>query len=203
MEEKFENLRLLIMDMKENDSFIQTFWFSYKEIEYIGLIKRFLPKDNMKPYEFSLEFMKYPNIEDSITCIITYRSLQILKIEKFKEFFQIESNKIGDFRKTFEFILNRSIPLKIQKDISPIHKSAAIRALSIADSEDPRKIYCNHVKRHEGERSPYNSEKTKLLRPKLYEKLKEDKKISFCYYLNPDKEKTDAEILLNFCKNTK
>lgn len=203
MDEKFGNLRSLILDMKINNNFIQTFNFSYKKVNYIGLIKRFLSKDNMKPYEFSLEFMKYLNIDDSIKCIITYRSLKIDKIDEFKSFFQIDSNKDGNFRWLFESALARAIPTKVNNNISSLHRDAAVRVLSISDSEDPNKIYCNHVKRHEGERSPYNSEKTRLLRPRLYEKLKDDKRISFCYYSTPDKEKDDAEILLNFSKNIK
>lgn len=64
--EKFQNLRELIPNMKKENRFIQVFIFLYKKEEYIGVIKRFLQKDNKKPYGFSLNFFKGERLEYSI-----------------------------------------------------------------------------------------------------------------------------------------
>lgn len=50
-------------------------------------------------------------------------------------------------------------------------------------------------------RSIYNDNKTRLLRPTLYEEYKDDNTISFCYSNDEEKEKSDREIKFNFAKN--
>ena len=70
---------------------------------------------------------------------------------------------------------------------------------SLSKSENPNKIYCIGLRRNiKGSRSEYNKDKTKLLRPTLFQKFKNNKDISFCYSENKEKEKTDIEILENF-----
>ena len=51
-------------------------------------------------------------------------------------------------------------------------------------------------------RTQFNDNKTKILRPNLYLKFKEELAISFCYSNEKNDEKTDEEILLNFSKRT-
>ena len=46
-----------------------------------------------------------------------------------------------------------------------------VEILSKSDSEDPNKIYCNRVGGNNGSRSDFDSAKTKLLRPSLYNYL--------------------------------
>ena len=50
-------------------------------------------------------------------------------------------------------------------------------------------------------RTKYNDNKTRLLRPSLYDHFKNDKTISFCYKPLPSDEKDDNIIILNFSKN--
>lgn len=45
-----------------------------------------------------------------------------------------------------------------------------VNSLSQSDAEDPNKIYCFSVKRI-CKRSPFNNNKARLLRPKLYKKI--------------------------------
>lgn len=80
-------------------------------------------------------------------------------------------------------------------------------SLSKSDGEDVNKIYCFKVKRNPlksnntlGQRTPYNDNKTRLLRPTLYEKLGKETNISFCYSKNPEDEKSDDEILANWAQ---
>lgn len=50
------------------------------------------------------------------------------------------------------------------------------------------------------QRSPFNSDKTKLNRPALFQKLGGDPRRSFCYSNDPQKKKSDAEIIANINK---
>ena len=77
-------------------------------------------------------------------------------------------------------------------------------SLSHYDKEDANKIYCYKVIRNpkredgtNGRRSSFNDNKTRLLIPRLYEKLKDDPSISFCYSDDPTMEKSDEEIISN------
>lgn len=81
-------------------------------------------------------------------------------------------------------------------------KAAMVRSLSKSDSEDPNKIYCNKVKRNAegGQRSPFNADKTKLLRSSLFEHFRNEANVSFCYYDDPTMERDDTIILHNFSK---
>ena len=88
-------------------------------------------------------------------------------------------------------------------NISEIEKISMVNSLSISDAEDPRKIYCRNVKRNpEGQkRSMFNADKAKFLRKSLFEHFKDDKSVSFCFSIYPEKENDDAEILKKFAIN--
>ena len=127
----------------------------------------------------------------------------LIDAKKLREYFGIEySNNLGDIINQFSNQLGDSIPTNIKMNISDIEKQAMVRSLSISDSEDPEKIYCTMVRRNpEGKkRSEFNSDKTKLLRCKLFKYFKDDESISFCYSKEPERENDDATILKNFSK---
>ena len=90
----------------------------------------------------------------------------------------------------------------MNENVTQIQKKAMLSSLSKSDSENPNKLYCYKVKRNPlGEkRSPFNEDKTKILRPDLFEYFKNDKSISFCYKEEESLEKTTAEIIRNFAK---
>ncbi|XEO94929.1 DUF6037 family protein [Latilactobacillus sakei] len=52
-----------------------------------------------------------------------------------------------------------------------------------------------------GQRSEFNTEKNHKMRPDLFALYANDSRISFLYSENPDQEKTDSEIVLNFNQN--
>ena len=76
------------------------------------------------------------------------------------------------------------------------------------DERDPNNNgqYCFSVKRNpvvngtQYHRSPFNTDKTILKRPLLFNRLGSDTTISFLYTNDASKEKTDNEILLEFSK---
>lgn len=83
-----------------------------------------------------------------------------------------------------------------------------VESLSKSDSENPEKLYCYKVKRNPekqdgtlGQRSPYNDNKTRLLRTTLYDRLRSDTNISFCYSMNTLDENNDETIIMNWTNN--
>ena len=123
-----------------------------------------------------------------------------------REFFGIEyASNLGSMLHQLTEQIGRSVPpvVPAPNDISTIEKNAMVHSLSRSDAEDPNKVYCTHVRRNpnNGERSIFNSNKTKLLRPLLYDKLQNERHISFCYSFDKDKERTDSDILKHFAED--
>lgn len=145
-----------------------------------------------------------------------------MKANNLSDELQVEANvKINCWSQEIERIFWNWIQRKSWKYSSAIHwklrksdsyknvrkffengKSAMVRSLSKSDSEDPNKIYCNKVRRNRdgGQRSEFNSDKTRLLRPMLFREFCNDKSISFCYYADKEMENDDATIIRNFSK---
>lgn len=98
--------------------------------------------------------------------------------------------------KVLSVIPNAFIPKRKNKN-----KDTLLSFVISSDPEDPNKKYCFAVRRTGGTRRPYNDEKTKLLRPKLYDALGKYKEVSFLYSNDPNDEKDTTIIIGNFEKN--
>lgn len=202
-----ENLKLLKSDMKEKGWTICSFVFIYKKIEYIVLVKRFVGRER-RTAEYSLvklHFMRSDDLSHELQVEANSQRL-FVDAKTLREFFGIEyASNLGSILHQFTEQLGRSVPpvVPASSDISKIEKNAMVYSLSRSDAEDPNKIYCTHVRRNpnNGERSIFNSDKTKLLRPLLYDKLQNERHISFCYSVDKDRERTDSEILKHFAKD--
>ena len=198
------NLKLLNDDMKNKGWIITSFTFRYKTINYIVLVKRFLSEEKREnKYSLvKLEFMKENDLEDSL--LVEANSRQIFVDAKiFRQYFGIAYvPNLGDIFKQFYGIFGKSIPSTIKIVNTDFEKTAMVKSLSISDSEDPTKIYCTNVRRNpEGQkRSVFNSDKTKILRPRLYEYFKDEESISFCYSNDECRNNDDPTILKNFSK---
>ena len=198
------NLKLLNDDMKNKGWIITSFTFRYKTINYIVLVKRFLSEEKREnKYSLvKLEFMKENDLEDSL--LVEANSRQIFVDAKiFRQYFGIAYvPNLGDIFKQFYGIFGKSIPSTIKIVNTDFEKTAMVKSLSISDSEDPTKIYCTNVRRNpEGQkRSVFNSDKTKILRPRLYEYFKDEESISFCYSNDECKNNDEPTILKNFSK---
>ena len=202
-----ENLKLLKSDMKEKGWTICSFVFIYKKIEYIVLVKRFVGREQ-RTEEYSLvklHFMRSDDLSHELQVEANSQRL-FVDAKTLREFFGIEyASNLGSILHQFTEQLGRSVPpvIPASRDISEIEKNAMVYSLSRSDAEDSNKIYCTHVRRNpnNGERSIFNSDKTKLLRPLLYDKLQNERHISFCYSVDKDRERTDSEILKHFAKD--
>ena len=200
-----ENLKSLKDDMVSKNWTICSFIFSYKEIEYIVLIKRFVGTEKrVDTYALvKLHFMKADDLNDDLQVEANSRGL-IIDLKDLHKYFGIEyQENLGDIFRQFTDRLGGVIPLSVPDKISVIEKTAMVQSLSKSDSEDPNKIYCTKVKRNPngGQRSEFNSDKTKLLRETLFKHFRNDIGISFCYSDEISKENDDATILKNFANN--
>ena len=199
-----ENLRQLKEDMRNKGWTICSFLFKYKKIEYIVLVKRFVGTEKRidKYALVKLHFMKANNLSDELQVEANVKKL-IVDPKKLREYFGIEYREnLGNILQQFTENLGRVIPTKMSENSSKMEKSAMVRSLSKSDSEDPNKIYCNKVRRNRdgGQRSEFNSDKTRLLRPMLFREFCNDKSISFCYYADKEMENDDVTIIRNFSK---
>lgn len=200
-----ENLKSLKDDMVSKNWTICSFIFSYKEIEYIVLVKRFVGTEKrIDTYALvKLHFMKADDLKDDLQVEANSRGL-IIDLKDLRKYFGIEyQENLGDILRQFTERLGRAIPIAVPDNVSAAEKTAMVQSLSKSDSEDPNKIYCTKVKRNPngGKRSEFNADKTKLLRESLFEHFRNDIGISFCYSDDVNKENDDATILKNFATN--
>jgi len=198
----FENFRLLKSDMEAKGWVIEAFSFNYKNLDYVVLVKLFQDHE-VKVNRYALlkvEFLKANDIDDNLIVEANVREL-FTDARELREYFGIEwAENIGSILRQFNEHFAQFIPDKVDLSKSNLFKTAMNKSLSESDSEDPNKIYCYGVRRNpdNGTRSIFNDNKSRLLRPKLYEKFKGDNTVSFCYSPNSEREKSDEEIIRNF-----
>lgn len=183
---------------------ICSFIFEYKRIEYVVLVKRFVGAEKRADQYalVKLHFMKIDDLSDDLQVEANSRSL-IIDAKTLRLYFGIEySNNMGDILCQFTKQLGEIIPKTVPDRVSDIERKVMVKSLSISDSENPNKIYCNKVKRNpnNGQRSEFNADKTKLLRGSLFKHFYNEPNVSFCYFEEPSMKNDDATILRNFSK---
>lgn len=201
-----KNLESLEEDMKNKGWTITSFIFIYKNIEYIVLVNLFLDKKDKKNSFASvkLHFMKASCLEHNLEIEANIKQL-LCSAKVLREYSNINySENLGEILNQFTSYFGKYIPCFMNENVTQIQKKAMLSSLSKSDSENPNKLYCYKVKRNPlGEkRSPFNEDKTKILRPDLFEYFKNDKSISFCYKEEESLEKTTAEIIRKFSERS-
>nr|WP_041487982.1 DUF6037 family protein [Bacillus thuringiensis] len=205
------NLKDLKSDMEKKGWCIDSFLFKYKTQEFIVLVKLYLEgKGPVKPQYalVQLEFFKKGNIHDKLLVPANSASL-LTDASILRDYFGIDfGTSVGDAIQSFYRQLSLYIPTEVTTEKTPDQKVAIVESLSTSDKDDPNKIYCYSVQRNPekqsggyGERSPYNDNKARILRPTLYEKLKTEIHVSFKFSADPKKHEEDGIILYNWAKN--
>lgn len=208
MSNVFENLKKLKNDMEEKGWVMDSFLFRYKNINYIVLVKLYAEDEKKPKYALlKLEFIQQDDFNNRL-CIPTNSNgfmTEIVSIIVIKNFFRVEyQENLGNFKDQFQEYLAGFIPAEVLENKNDTERRAMVIDLSESDSENPNKLYCTSVMRNpevngrQKERSIYNDNKTRLLRPELYREYAKERTISFRYSENPDDEKTTAEIMKNF-----
>ena len=204
-----ENLKSLKEDMQNKGWVISSFCFNYENSEYIALVILYQPNETKQ--EFGLLKIDFLRANDISQHLLTEANATRLlgSAKEIREFFGIKfGEKIGDSLRAFYRHLGTFVPKLVPMNINDSQRTAMVASLSHDDAENANKIYCYKVRRNpqkengtNGQRSPFNDNKTRLLRFTLYEKLKDDWTLSFCYSEDPKKEKSDEEIIRNWSNN--
>lgn len=205
------NLKLLKVDMEKKGWVIDSFLFKYKNQTFVVLVKLYGENEKREKYSLvNVEFLRQGNLKDSLEVAANSNGF-LVSAKTLREYFNIEFSKnLGDILKQFNQHFSSFIPTEVKETKSAIEEKATVSSLSKSGGDDPDKLYCYKVKRNplkangeSGERSPYNDNKTRILRRVLYEKLSGDKHLSFCYSSDRNDVKSDDEIIYNWAKNNK
>ncbi|KFF30869.1 hypothetical protein BBOMB_0186 [Bifidobacterium bombi DSM 19703] len=191
--------------MEKKNWTICSFLFYYKKVEYIVLVKRFVGEETkVSKYALvKLHFMRSGDLQNDLEVEANRKGL-LVDAKTLRVYFGIDyQENLGDIIRQFAEALDSAIPTSVPDNLSDEEKSAMVRSLSKSDSEDPSKVYCTKVRRNPngGRRSEFNSDKTKLLRPNLFEYLSNDPGISFCYSAQASQENDDDTILKHFTES--
>ena len=200
-----DNLKPLKKDMQDKGWIISSFCFDYENRGYIALVILYQPNEPKHEYGLlKIDFLREENMDQHLLVEANVKGL-LGNAREIRECFGIEyGDDIGDRLNAFYRYLGGFVPVEVSAKITGIQREAMVVSLSHYDAEDANRIYCYKVRRNpkredgtNGQRSSFNDNKTRLLRPRLYEKLKDDPSISFCYSDDPTMEKSDEEIISN------
>lgn len=208
---QLQSLHALKTDMEQKGWVIDSFKFRFKRIDYIVLVILYAPDEPRPQYALlQLDFLDSKNFEHHLLVPANAGGLMI-SAKELRLFFGIRYNEnLGDILQQFSYELGGYIPEEVNAGKSQIEKDAIVHTLSKKDSDDPSRIYCYAVKRNpvvkdkltgivrQQRRSPYNDNKTRMLRRPLYNRLGSDDTLSFCYSDDPAKSRTDEEIISNW-----
>jgi hypothetical protein len=204
----FENIKTLKTDMETKGWIMDSFLFQYKRIQYIVLVKLYTEKERKPQYALlKFEFIRQDNLDSRLLIPVNVNGFltDIVPIGKIRTFFGVEyQENLGVFIEQFYEQLADFIPIEVSENKSDAERRTMVADLSRSDSENPNKIYCMGVRRNpdvdgvQQHRSIYNDNKTRLLRPDVYQEFAEEDTISFCYSENAEDEKTIEEIMRNF-----
>lgn len=210
MSRPFEHLKTLRKDMEEKEWYIDSFKFRYKKISYIVLVKRYLSSEKKDKYALlKLEFLREDDFMYSMESPANSNGLMVDK-QVIYDYFEIEDNPNPiDFFNQFYHYLSAFIPSEVTDNKTESESEALVRSLSQSDKNDnPNNLYCFKVKRNgkrkngsQIERTPYNSNKARILREDLYNKLQTESQFSFCFSPHLEMEKTNEEIIKNMHNN--
>lgn len=198
------NIRELLKSLRDNDWYITAFDFSYNGYEYVVVFEDLREIDKgTKYYAVMLTFL---DKNDGERILETYANSYDFQVsdEEIKEYFRIGGNRsYGNPILALYCELNRIVPT----EYSPLQKKYYRTVLEVIDKREHNEGFCCYKARHNGKkangeqiyRSAKNTAKTKLLRESLFERIGNDKTISFCY--RQENELSDSQIISNLDKN--
>ena len=210
-----QNLRFLRADMQRKGWTIDSFRFSFREVNYIVLAILYSPEEAKEKYALlKLDFLHPENFKHHLLVPANSNGLMADAME-LRIFFRIppDYEHLGDALRTLTRELGYCPPTKVNTEKSQTEKKAIVYKISDENSDDAEKLYCFAVKRNpvlwdkeantprQLKRSANNDRKTQFLRPTLYEKLGKDDTLSFCYSNNPKMDYSDEVIIDNWLKN--
>ena len=200
------NIALLRDDLKSRGWCITAFQFCYNQIDYIVLFEVLDKKIEKNQYYIAL--LTFLDLENNRDLKLRANSQSFdVDPREFREFFHIDyAPNLGDLFSQFYLRFNNYVPQTYQTP-TPEEREEIINQLNNRDHDNAN--YCFSVVRNgksgtgkQKHRSIFNDNKTRLLRPDLYNYFKDDKTISFHYSNNPADEKSTNEIIKSFVKSS-
>lgn len=193
------NVRDLLSSLRNAGWYITAFDFHYNKHDYVVVFEDTACLNKNIPY-FSVALTFYDIHDPNRVLPDVYANVSKLNIplSTFYEFFDIDKNNraynSGDVIFSFYSKLNSNMPGSFNPTSNNAHQR---EILSTIEQREPSDGMCCYSARHNPgtkKRSAFNTAKTRLLRPSLYQKIGEgDPKISFCY--RRDNELDDNEIM--------
>lgn len=200
------NLRTLRDEMAQRGWVVACFPFTYKRHSYFVLPQRYVPPKVAPEYQLmELTFVDRDDLARTLTAPANSQKIDI-GAKQLREFFRIAwAPNLGDLLTQFSTALGHAVPTHLPAALTGEERIAIVQQLDRSSSEDPGKVYCYAAQRNParadgtpGQRSLYNSQKTDLLRPELFTRLRHDRNVSFRYSNDPADERTDEQILARF-----
>lgn len=200
------NLRALRNAMTQRGWVVACFPFTFKSREYFVLPRRYIEQQSPpKGMLLELTFADRDNLARTLSAPANSYRIDITA-QEIREYFGIEwAPNLSELLMEFYAYLGTVIPTALPESLTDEERAAVLPLLSGGDSRDPDRLYCFALRRNgnksNGEpiaRSEFNAQKAELLRPSLFERLKDDPFVSFCFSLEASDERSDAEILRSF-----
>ncbi|TQN00969.1 hypothetical protein FHX68_1102 [Microbacterium lacticum] len=197
-----ENLRALRDELEHRGWVVTCFPFVYKKHKYFVLVERYVPPAQVpKGQLVQLTFVDSQDTSNTLSGPANRYKIDVA-VKHLRKFFGVEwAENLGDFMSQFYVHFGRLVPSTLPLHLGVEEQDVVVRQLDNSDSEDPRKRFCYTVRRNGlraggkvGRRSPFNSQKTDMLRPALYEHFKNDEHISFVYSVNPEDGNAEALV---------
>ncbi|MGV0396732.1 DUF6037 family protein [Corynebacterium suicordis] len=196
-----KNLRALRDDMRAQEWVITCFPFNYNQGQYFVFVRRYIPNGSGPKYALvELCFADCSDLSRTLVVPANSRKLMPDDLAEFRDYFGIRwVDNPGEFLQQFAERLGPNVPGHVVR-LSPVEQEAVRDRLLASDSEDPAKVYCTGVMRNRSSanRTPYNAQKTRMLRPTLFARWENDPAISFRYSIDHEDHRTDEEILRAF-----
>lgn len=206
MDAPMENLRALRDELERLGWIVACFPFIYKDQKYFVLVERYVPPATPPQYQIvHITFVDSRDTSRTLSGPANTHGIDV-GVKEVRDFFGIEwKSNPRDLMLQFYERFGKFVPAAVPSRLSSEEKEVVINCLGRGDSEDPRKKFCYAVRRNgpradgsAGRRSPFNSQKTQIRRPALYDHFRSDESISFVYSVNPEDEQTDEQILERF-----
>ncbi|NGZ74299.1 DUF6037 family protein [Saccharibacillus alkalitolerans] len=197
------NLEKLKRDMEKKGRCVDSFLFEHRKRTYVVLVKLY-GESGSRPEQAlaELEFLNTANARDRLS-VPASRWQFIIDARELRTYFGIDyEENLGEAFRRFYDYFGGFVPLRAAAKKSAEEREAMVAWLSRQDGEEADRVYCCGVRKTPGgqngipaERSLFNDNKARLLRPRLHKLLKTERRLSFCFSNDPADERTDDDIL--------
>ena len=202
MQPVMANIKKLRDDMRKKGWTVTAFEFPYNKNKYVVVVDLLAKDRDDKIWIVNLTFIDVNDEERKLEVKANSSSFDI-SVKEIRRFFKIQySNNIGNLLKQFYRQFQIYVPIYAKEIKNQKTKKVLLNYINRADNNEGLYLFkiirnpkINGVQRH---RTKHNGDKTRLLRPEIYELFYHDDTISFCYTDNPALEKNNQELILSF-----